>query len=76
MAGVWTLEYTNGYRDSYSITADGQIQLQRKKTKSQLSASDNDDFPQTDGWLKNDHAHRYTTMLGISVDFSLIGFSH
>ena len=62
LIGVWTVEYSNRYKDTYTITTEGKIILKLKKTTSFLQESDNEvDFPSSDGWFMVDRAHRSAT---------------
>ena len=59
---MWSLQYTNGSSDTYTITEDGSVTITGLGTQSKLIQSDNQkDFPSSEGWFKDNHVHRDAT---------------
>ena len=62
--GMWSISYTNGYKDMYAITIDGRISVksQSGRLTSKLKPSDEErTFPSSDGWFKAEQTIRPDT---------------
>jgi len=77
MAGVWSVHYSNGYRDTYTITSGGSVSVRRKGTHSTLVRSDNQrDFPSSQGWYKMNRIHRPTTWEYVRMNGNTLEIQH
>jgi len=77
MVGAWSVHYTNGYKDTYTISANGAVSVARKGTHSKLVRSDNQrDFPSSQGWFKLNRIHRAATWEYIRMKGNTLEIRH
>ena len=51
MNGSWTISWTNGKVDKYTINPDGELSIYGLSDVINLEASKNSAFPASDGWF-------------------------